>query len=83
MRELIKNPFFRVVGIGLILYYGLFNNTQTPDGLGNRLSPSKVKDGLSQATRQGKHIVGTLKKANKLKESKEGDAENTITPVVK
>lgn len=75
MRDLINNPFFRIIGIGLILYYGLFNNTETPDSLGNRLAPSKVKSNLSQATRQGKHIVGTLRKAKQLKESKEVTAK--------
>jgi hypothetical protein len=69
MRDIIKNPLFRIAGILAILYYGLFHDKSDPDSLRNRLSAEKVKSNIGEITSQSIHIIDNVKKAQEISKS--------------
>ncbi len=69
MQKLIRNPIFRIVGVAVILYYGLFYNKSLPDSLGNRLAPDKIKDNLVEISSKSINIIANVKKADEIKKS--------------
>ncbi len=69
LSRLIHNPIFRICGIGVILYYGLFQNKYDVDSLGNRLAPEKIKANLSDMSNKGSYIVDNVRKAEELKKA--------------
>ncbi|MES2677321.1 MAG: hypothetical protein V4612_03280 [Pseudomonadota bacterium] len=69
MHKLISNPIFRIIGIGIILYYGLLYNKNHPDSLGNRLAPEKVKSDLNEISSKSVNILANIKKAEDIKKS--------------
>ncbi len=44
---MINNIWFKLVGIGAILYFALFHDTSNKQNLRNRLSPDRVKKNIS------------------------------------
>lgn len=69
MNSITKNPIFRICGIALILYYGLFQNKDNPDNLGNRLAPERIKSNLSEISDKSVYIIGNVKKAEEIQKS--------------
>jgi hypothetical protein len=67
--KLIQNPIFRIIGIGVILYYGLLYNKSHPDSLANRLAPQKVKNNLTEISEKSTNIITNIKKAEDIKKS--------------
>ena len=67
MQKLIKNPFFRIIGVIVVLYYGLFYDNSHPDNLKNRLAPEKIKSNLSEISSQGIYIIDNITKAEEIK----------------
>lgn len=76
MQKLISNRLFRVVGIVLILYYGLLHDKSNPDSLGNRLAPAKVKSNLKEISNKSVDIMGNLQKAEEFKNEEENNKKN-------
>ncbi len=68
MQQLIKNPIFRILGVIVILYYGLLHK-ETPDSLGNRLAPEKVKSNIQEMSNQSLNIIGNIKKAEEIQKT--------------
>lgn len=54
--NLVKNPIFKIVGIGLILYYALFSNKHDNRSLSRRYSPENIKESFSNAAKQKREI---------------------------
>lgn len=80
MQKLINNRLFRIVGITLILYYGLFHDKTNPESLGNRLAPEKVKSNLEQISVKSVEIMGTLQKAEELQKEQQNKQQNIQKP---
>ncbi len=76
--ELLRNPFLKIAGLGLILYFGLFHNKESPESLGNRLSKENVKKNFDQIQEKAKFISSNLKMAQKV--SKGTDVESNSLP---
>ncbi|MFT5703296.1 MAG: hypothetical protein ACJAZX_000957 [Rickettsiales bacterium] len=66
MQQLIRNPVFRVVGILVILYYGLFYNKNHPDSLGNRFTPTKITSDIKEVSTKSFEIIANVRKAEEL-----------------
>ncbi|MCE3255308.1 MAG: hypothetical protein K0R25_802 [Rickettsiaceae bacterium] len=69
MSSLIKNPIFRIIGILVILYYGLFYNNDKPESLKARLAPEKIKSNLSDMSSKSLYIIENVKKAEEVNDS--------------
>lgn len=64
---IINHPILRIIGIGAILYYGLFKNSSNPDSLRNRLAPAQVKSNLKDLSQHSVFILENVKKAKEIK----------------
>jgi hypothetical protein len=71
MQKLIRNPIFRIVGIIVVLYYGLFYNKQQPDSLSKRFAPDQIKNNLTEISSKSIDILSNLKKVEDIKKSLE------------
>jgi hypothetical protein len=69
--DLLRIPIIKWTGIALILYFGLFANTQNPNSLGNRLSKENVQKNFKEARERGKFIVVNVKMAQEIAKEKE------------
>lgn len=61
--ELLKNPIIKTIGIVTILYFALFSDKKNPESLGNRLSPEKIKQHVSDVTEKSKFIITNVQVA--------------------
>jgi hypothetical protein len=61
--KLLQNPLIKIIGVLVIIYFGLFANKKNPDSLGNRLSMKKVKEHFSDIGEKGKFIVTNVEAA--------------------
>jgi hypothetical protein len=80
MKSIIKNPIFRICGIVVILYYGLFQNKHDPDSLNNRLAPTKIKSNLSEISEKSVYIIQNVKKAEEAQKHPISKDKNGSTP---
>jgi len=62
--ELLQNPIIKTIGVILVIYFALFANKETPQSLGNRLSPENLKKNFSEVSEQSKFIITNVKAAN-------------------
>jgi hypothetical protein len=62
MIKIVKNPFFRIIGIIIILYYGLFKG-ESQNSLNNRFSPNKIKSNISELSDKSIDIIENIKKS--------------------
>jgi len=74
--ELLKNPLIKFVGIGLIIYFGLFANKQSPNSLGNRISSEKIKQTFDEAQEKGKFIATNAIAAKEFQERQIAESKN-------
>ena len=65
--DLIRNPIFKIVGIGLILYFALFANKHDNRSLRKRYSADNIKKSIGRAVEQKKDIEQKLEKAKKIR----------------
>ncbi len=52
-----KNPFVKIIGIGAIIYFGMFYDIDHPDSLGNRLSTNNIKKNFNEAQEKVNEIT--------------------------
>ena len=76
--ELVKNPFFKWIGIALILYFALFSNKEDPNSLGNRMSPQNIKKDLGDIKEKSQFIITNIKAVQDINVGK-GDRDNSAT----
>jgi hypothetical protein len=69
--DLLRNPFVKITGVVLVLYFALFANTENPNSLGNRLSSDNVKQDLSEIKEKSKFIVTNVKVAQGIAKERE------------
>ena len=62
MIKIVKNPFFRIFGIVLILYYGFFQS-DSEKGLNKRLAPDKIKSNISELSNKSIYIIENIRKS--------------------
>ena len=70
MQNLAKHPLIKIIGIALILYYGLLHNKEHPDSLGNRLSTDHIKNNISDASEKSAYIITNIKKLEEEQKNK-------------
>jgi hypothetical protein len=80
MMKIIQNPLFRIIGIGVILYYGLFHNKYNDNSLRNRLSPEKLKADLSEVSSKTVYIINGVQKAKSLQKDLENKTPQEQKP---
>lgn len=68
--KIISNPLFKIVGIGLILYFGLFSNKYDNRSLRNRFSSDNIKKSVDEIAKQKEFIDKKLETAKKLEQQK-------------
>jgi len=56
-------PIFKIVGVSLVLYFGLFYNDESYDSLSKRLAPERVKKNLSEVQEKSKFIFSNINEA--------------------
>ena len=66
IKTIINNPIFRICGVVVILYYGLFKNKYEPESLGNRFSAERIKSNISEVSEKSAYIAENIRKAEKL-----------------
>ncbi len=64
--KLLKNPLIKITATIIILYFALFSNKSDPRSLANRLSSKKIKESISDASKQKDFIAKNLQKAKEL-----------------
>lgn len=76
--DLLRNPLFKFIGIGVILYFALFSNRENPDSLGNRLSSERIKKNITEIQDKSRFIAVNVKMAqNAAKQKEEKKTVNT------
>ncbi len=63
---ILHNPIFKIIGIFLILYFGLYTNKEHPDSLGKRLSKDRIQENLQEVKSNSYFIIENLRKAEEL-----------------
>ncbi|MFT6220409.1 MAG: hypothetical protein ACJAW3_000623 [Lentimonas sp.] len=66
MQNLARNPIIKVIGILLILYYGLLNIKKSPDSIGNKLTTDNIKNNFKEVSKKSVRILHDIKKAEEL-----------------
>lgn len=66
--QILRNPFVKIIGAGIIIYFALFHDKSNPDALGNRLDPQRVKSELNEAREKGNFIISNVTLAKQLAE---------------
>jgi hypothetical protein len=61
--NLVNNPIFKLVGIGVIIYFALFHDTSKKENLRNRLSSEKIKKNLIHARDKATYIKESYDKS--------------------
>ena len=56
----LKNPFVKIIGVGAIIYFGMFYNNDHPDSLRKRLSVDNVKKNLNEVQQKVGDISQTI-----------------------
>lgn len=65
--ELLRKPLVKIIGLVLVMYFGLFYDKKNPDGLGNRLSSERIAANFNEAQEKSTFILSNLEKARKLR----------------
>lgn len=63
--DIAKNPIIKIIGVALILYFGLLGNKESPESLGNRLSKEALENDLSEAKKKSNFIFNNVVYAKK------------------
>lgn len=71
--KLLRNPIIKIIGISLVLYYGLFANKEKPGSLGNRFSSEQIKKDFSQVREKTVFIASNVKLAREVAKEKEAE----------
>lgn len=64
--ELLRRPLIKIIGLILVVYFGLFSNKEDPDSLGNRLSSQNIKERFGEIHEKSNFIIANIDKANKM-----------------
>lgn len=87
MFELLKNPIFKLVGVSLVIYFGLFHDTRNPESLGNVVSPQNLKSEISDVKEKGQFIISSVHLANQLAQNQNNaqllDSPKNLKTVIK
>lgn len=67
--KLLKYPLVRIIGVLVILYFGVYNNKDSQESIGNSWSVKNIKNTVSQAKEKGEFIVFNLKYAATMQNS--------------
>lgn len=62
--ELLRMPLIKIIGISIVLYFGLLANKKDPDSLGNRLSPDQIKQNVAEVKKKSGFILSSISTAN-------------------
>ncbi len=73
--KLLRNPIIKIIGISVILYYGLFANKEKPGSLGNRFSSEQIKKDFSEVREKTVFIAENVKLAREIAKEKEAEKE--------
>jgi len=73
--KLLRNPIIKIIGISVILYYGLFANKEKPGSLGNRFSSEQIKKDFSEVREKTVFIATNVKLAREIAKEKEAEKE--------
>jgi hypothetical protein len=73
--KLLRNPIIKIIGISVILYYGLFANKEKPGSLGNRFSSEQIKKDFSEVREKTVFIAENVKLAREIAKEKEIEKE--------
>ena len=73
--KLLRNPIIKIIGISVILYYGLFANKEKPGSLGNRFSSEQIKKDFSEVREKTVFIAENVKLAREIAKEKEDEKE--------
>ncbi len=67
---LLKNKLVRILGIFLVLYFGLLRDKSNPESLGNRLSKERLQENIAQIHNQSQFIISTIKDSQDVAQGK-------------
>lgn len=57
---LLRNPFIKIIGVVIVLYFGLFNNKENKSSLGYRLSKENISKNIDEVKEHSTYIVATI-----------------------
>ncbi len=66
--EILRNPFVKIIGVTLIIYFALFHDRYDPEALGNRLAPQRIKNELHDAQEKVGFIISNVHLAQQIAE---------------
>jgi len=65
--KVLKNPVFKIVGVGFVLYYALFSERKNPNALSQRFSSENIEKSKEVAAQKVKFIAYNIKASPDLK----------------
>ena len=74
--ELLRRPLVKIIGLMLVMYFGLFSNKQDPDSLGNRLSSQNIKENFSEIHEKSNFILFNIDRAKQMSGKELGTGED-------
>jgi hypothetical protein len=77
--KMLRNPIIKIIGISVILYYGLFANKEKPGSLGNRFSSEQIKKDFSEVSEKTVFIATNVKLAREIAKEKEAEKKAIAT----
>ncbi len=64
--DILRNKFVRLLGVGLVFYFGLMADKTDENSLGYRLSSDNIKKNWQEANQQGRFIMSSISDVNQL-----------------
>ncbi len=64
--EVLRRPLVKIIGLMLVIYFGLFSNKKDPDSLGNRLSSQNIKESFGEIHEKSNFILANIDRARQM-----------------
>lgn len=68
--ELLRKPWIKIIGVGLVFYFGLLSNKEDPNGLGNRLSANNLQKNFNEVQEKSRFIISNISGVPQVPENK-------------
>ena len=68
--DFLRIPLVKFIGVGIIIYLGLFSNRESPDSLRERLSKERLKENIGDVREKSRFIASNLKVAQEIATTK-------------
>lgn len=75
--KLLQNPFVKIIGIVIILYYALFADKNDPESLGNRFSGVQMERNVREIKHNSYNVLNGIAEGKKQEQQLKSQSNST------